>query len=162
MSNMLSQPDTDISYKKQNLLNTKLSERFHHLPSPKKACQTRFDRLSEFEQKQLIKKFKIEYSLILFDYFSDRDSINTKIANFSQEAFKVCLPLAKVVEIHMDIIDSLEHQLMLEGLYDEYISDFRLTLIDVIAHLGEIYRNAVCTTYPGRNLSVAEDIRLIK
>ena len=31
---------------------------------------------------------------------------------------------------------------MLEGLHAEYLSDFRLTLIDVIAHLGEMYRYA--------------------
>lgn len=101
-----------------------------------------FDSLSEFEEKQSLKNLKAEYSLILFDYFSSENIINDKIENFSREAFNICLPISKIVEIHLDLMDSLEHQLLLEGLHTDYLSYFRLTLIDVIAHLGELYRNA--------------------
>ena len=48
--------------------------------------------------------------------------------------------MSKVIEIHLDLINTLEKQLILDGLDAEYLSDFRLTLIDVMAHLGEIYR----------------------
>lgn len=51
--------------------------------------------------------------------------------------------MGKVVEIHMELIDDLERQLKLEGLHSEYLSDYRLVLIDVIAHLGEMYRSVL-------------------
>ena len=144
MSNITYKPEIDVYSKKQNILSIKSSERFSSA-ARRKRCFTRyFDNLSEFEQKKVLKNLKVEYSLILFDYFSDLDGINSKIEDFTREAFKIALPISKVVEIHLNLIDSLEKELMLEGLHAEYLSDFRLTLIDVIAHLGEMYRNAKC------------------
>lgn len=102
-----------------------------------------FDTLSEFERQQLLNNMKLEYALIVFDYFSSEDSIENKIECFARKAFSVSLPMDKIIEIHMDLIDTLEHQLMLEGLPTDYMNDFRLTLINVIAHLGELYRNTM-------------------
>ncbi|MFM9160590.1 MAG: KaiA family protein, partial [Dolichospermum sp.] len=47
------------------------------------------------------------------------------------------------IEIHMDIIDEFAKQLRLEGRSDETLLDYRLTLIDILAHLCEIYRSTV-------------------
>ncbi|MEL7076526.1 MAG: circadian clock protein KaiA [Cyanobacteria bacterium J06643_13] len=144
MSNITYKPQIDVYSRKRNILSIKSSERFSSTVDKEKHCQKYFDNISEFEQKKIIKDLKVEYSLILYDYFSDKDSINHKIEDFTREAFKIDLPMSKVVEIHLDLIDNLEKQLMLEGLHVEYLSDFRLTLIDVIAHLGEMYRNKKC------------------
>lgn len=141
---MIYKPRIDVRGTKRNILSKKLSERFSSTAHREEYCPKNFDALSEFEQKKVLKDLKVEYSLILYDYFSDKDSINNKIESFTREAFKIDLPLSKVVEIHLDLLDSLEKQLMIEGLNSEYLSDFRLTLIDVIAHLGEMYRNKKC------------------
>ena len=149
MSNVTYKPKTDPYSKKRNILSIKSSERFSSTAREEECFTKHFDDLSEFEQKKALKSLKVEYSLILFDYFSDKNSINNKIEDFAREAFKSNLPMDKVVEIHLDLIDSLEKELMIEGLHVEYLSDFRLTLIDVIAHLGEMYRNARCTKIVG-------------
>ena len=149
MSNTIYKLKANAYSKNKNILSIKSSEKFSSAVL-KGECFTRnFDDLSEFEQKKILKNLKVEYSLILFDYFSDSDDINNKIEDFSRETFKIALPIDKVVEIHLDIIGSLEKELMLEGLHAEYLSDFRLTLIDVIAHLGEMYRNAKCVKIVG-------------
>ena len=48
------------------------------------------------------------------------------------------------MEIHLEVIDGLERQLKFENLNPDYLTDYRLALIDVIAHLGEMYRSVVC------------------
>ena len=142
MPNTIAKPQINLLGKNKNILNSKLTERFRCANADRnKKYPKVFDSLSEFEQKQLLKNLKAQYSLILFDYFSSKDIINDKIEDFAKEAFNINLPIGKIVEIHLDLIENLEYQLMLEGLQAEYLSDFRLTLIDVIAHLGELYRN---------------------
>lgn len=158
MSDVVVKSKTNIYNKRRNLIVAKTKKKAKSSPYNQKNCQKTFDRLSKFEQKQIIKNLKIEYSLILFDYFSDERSINSKIENFSKEAFKVNLPISKVVEIHMELIDSLENQLIVEGLHSEFISIFRLTLINVIAHLGEMYRKAICDKCLDDGLSIANTI----
>lgn len=50
----------------------------------------------------------------------------------------------KVIEIHVNLVNNLERKLKLEGLHTEHFSNLRLTLIDAIAHLGEMYWSAIC------------------
>ena len=144
MSDVTYKPKTHAYSKKQNVLSIMSSKNVSSTAHQEKYFAKNFDDLSEFEQKKALKGIKIEYSLILFDYFADKDSINNKIEDFAREAFKIYLPINKIVEIHLDLIDTLEKELMIESLHAEYISDFRLTLIDVIAHLGELYRSQSC------------------
>jgi circadian clock protein KaiA len=40
----------------------------------------------------------------------------------------------------MEIVDEFSKQLKIEGRSDGVVMDYRLTLIDVLAHLCEIYR----------------------
>lgn len=145
MPNTVLKPQASIYGDRQKLLNSRLSERFRNSADREKEHQNIFDRLTKFEQKQLLKNIESDYSLILFDYFSSKATINRKIEEFAQKVFDINLPINKVVEIHLNVINSLEYQLLLEGLHTECLSDFRLTLIEVIAHLGELYRNALNT-----------------
>ncbi|HEY9302275.1 MAG TPA: circadian clock protein KaiA, partial [Phormidium sp.] len=48
-----------------------------------------------------------------------------------------------IVEIHMELMDEISKQLKIEGRGDEILQDYRLTLIDVIAHLCEMYRRSL-------------------
>lgn len=129
----------------QNRLNSKLQERLGSSDIYfQRNSEHFFGSLSILEQEILLDRLKLIYSQILFDYFSAEENINSQIDRFVEEAFFVNLPMNKVVEIHMELIDKLEHQLVLEGLHVGHLSDFRLTLIDVIAHLGEMYRSVIC------------------
>jgi circadian clock protein KaiA len=43
----------------------------------------------------------------------------------------------------MELMDEFSKQLKLEGRNDDILQDYRLTLIDAIAHLCEMYRRSV-------------------
>ena len=107
--------------------------------------QQSYSSLSVSEQEDLLNRLKLEYSQILFDYFSSDDKIARLIDCFVKEVFLVDLPVHKVVEIHCLLIDELKRQLMIKGLHTEHLCSFRLTLIEVIARLGETYRKAIHT-----------------
>lgn len=51
--------------------------------------------------------------------------------------------MPQVVEIHMELIDDISKQLKLEGRSEDILLDYRLTLIDIIAHLCEMYRRSI-------------------
>ncbi len=128
----------------QDRLNSKLRERLGYTGIySQRDPQQFFNNLSDFEQKKLLKRLKSIYAQILLDYFTSETTINDQIDRFVETAFFVNLPMNKVMEIHMELIDDLERQLRFKGLNTEYLSDYRLTLIDVIAHLGEMYRSVI-------------------
>ena len=128
----------------QNRLNSKLKERLGYSAIYSQRDSPHFfQNISVFEQRRLLERLKLIYSQILFDYFTPESDVNSQIDRFVEEAFFVNLPINKVVEIHMELIDNFERQLILESLHTEHLSNYRLTLIDVIAHLGEMYRSAI-------------------
>jgi circadian clock protein KaiA len=53
-----------------------------------------------------------------------------------------------VVEIHVDLIDAFWKQLKLEGHKNDFLQDYRLALLDVMAHLCEMYRRSVPPDLP--------------
>jgi circadian clock protein KaiA len=53
------------------------------------------------------------------------------------------MSVSEVVEIHMDLMDDFANRLKIEGWSEDILLDYRLTLIDVIAHLCEIYRRSI-------------------
>ena len=106
-----------------------------------------YSSLSVLEQEELLERLKLDYSQILFDYFASEAKIARQIDRFVNQVFALNIPVYKIVEIHCSLIDNLKRQLMLEGLRTEYLSSFRLTLIDVLARLGETYRRARCVKY---------------
>ncbi len=144
MSVAVSKYHLDRHRSQQIRLNSQLKKRLKHSGVYyQRDIQQFYPNLSVLEQRELLDRLELIYSQILFDYFSSQDNINNLIDRFVEEAFFVDLPFNKVVEIHVNLIDNLERQLLLEGLHTEHLRDFRLTLIDVIAHLGEMYRNLV-------------------
>lgn len=128
----------------QDRLNSKLQERLGYTDVySQRDNRTFFENLATVEQKKLIKQLKLIYYDILLNYFDSEETINNQIDRFVETAFFVNLPLNKVVEIHIELIDDWERQLKFEGLRTEDLSDYRLVLIDVIAHLGEMYRSVI-------------------
>ena len=53
------------------------------------------------------------------------------------------MSVSQVLEIHMELMDRLAKKLKLEGRSEDILLDYRLTLIDAIAHLCEMYRRSI-------------------
>ena len=95
------------------------------------------------EKQKLIRQLKAEYRHILIDYFTNDPEILSKIDKFINALFCANIPVPKVIEMHMEIMDDFSNQLKLEGRDDEALLDYRLALIDVLAHLCEVYRSSM-------------------
>jgi circadian clock protein KaiA len=52
------------------------------------------------------------------------------------------------VEIHVNLIDGFGKKLKLEGHQNDFLQDYRLALLDVMAHLCEMYRRSVPPDLP--------------
>lgn len=128
----------------QRRLTEKLKERLGYLGVYYKRDSRNFYRyLHPSQQQQLSKQLKSEYRDIILNYFS-RDSIsNQKIDDFVNTSFFADISVSQIVEIHMELMDEFSKQLKLEGRNEEVLLDYRLTLIDVIAHLCEMYRRSI-------------------
>ncbi|MDJ0691836.1 MAG: hypothetical protein QNJ41_25455 [Xenococcaceae cyanobacterium MO_188.B32] len=134
----------DRPQSKQNRLNSKLKERLGYTGIySQRNSQQFFENLSSGEREELLQELKAMYCKIFTDYFTEENQTNQRIDRFVEQAFFINLPIGKVVEIHIDLVDELSRQLKLEGRNPEYLCDYRLTLIDVIAHLGEMYRRSL-------------------
>lgn len=146
-----SAPDQATSLVTQNLLRSqqqrlteKLKERLGYLGVYyKRNPQNFFRHLSPSEKQELLDQLKLEYRDIVLRYFADDDSLNQRIDDFVNTVFFVDIPVAQVVEIHMELMDEFSKQLKLEGRSEEILLDYRLTLIDTIAHLCEMYRRSI-------------------
>ena len=134
----------DRPQSKQNRLNSKLKERLGYAGIySQRNSQQFFENLSLSDRQNLLQELRAMYSEIFIDYFTAENQTNHRIDRFVEQAFFANLAIGKVVEIHMELVDELGRQLKLEGLNPEYLCDYRLTLIDVIAHLGEMYRRTL-------------------
>lgn len=128
----------------QRRLAEKLKERLGYLGVYYKRNPQRFLRhLPLPERKEFLEALKADYREIILHYFSKNDSINQKIDDFVNQAFFADLPVTNIVEIHMELMDEFAKQLKLEGRSEEILLDYRLTLIDTIAHLCEMYRRSI-------------------
>jgi circadian clock protein KaiA len=128
----------------QRRLAEKLKERLGYLGVYYKRNPQFFLRhLSSSERQMLLENLKSEYRLIVLKYFSQEDTLNQKIDNFVDKAFFADISVSRIVEIHMELMEEFSKQLKLEGRSEEVLLDYRLTLIDVIAHLGEMYRRSI-------------------
>lgn len=129
----------------QRRLAEKLKERLGYLGVYYKRNPQYFYRnLSKEEKKELEEQLKSDYSLIILKYFSEDDNnINQLIDQFVNRAFFADISVSHVLEIHMELIDEFAQQLKLEGRNQEILLDYRLTLIDLIAHLCEMYRRSI-------------------
>ncbi|MBD2448208.1 KaiA family protein [Nostoc sp. FACHB-152] len=112
------------------------------------ACQRQkpqqvFQQMTQVDQRVLLQQIKSDYRQILIDYFTTDETLKDKIDKFINTVFCANIPVPQIIEIHMEIIDEFSKQLRLEGRSDETLLDYRLTLIDILAHLCEAYRCAI-------------------
>lgn len=130
----------------QQRLSDKLKERLGYLGVYYKRSSQGFLRnLPLKEQTVLITELKAQYRGIVLGYFTGDHEINQKIDAYVDMAFFADIPVSQVVEIHMEVMDDFVKQLKLEGRSDEIVLDYRLTLIDALAHLCEMYRRSIPT-----------------
>ncbi len=128
----------------QQRLAEKLKERLGYLAVYYKRNPRQFFRHLDPQQKQdLLDQLKFQYRHIVLAYFSESSATNDTIDEFVSSAFFSDLSVSEIVKIHMELMEEFAQQLKLEGRSEEILLDYRLTLIDVIAHLCEMYRRSV-------------------
>lgn len=129
---------------KQHRLTEKLQERLGYQGVYYKRNPNDFFRnLSATDQEKFLQELSEEYRLILLEYFNQATEVNSRIDQFVTEAFLADLSVSQIMEIHMELMEQFSQQLKLEGRSDEILLDYRLTLIDVVAHLCEMYRRSI-------------------
>ena len=128
----------------QQRLSEKLRERLGYLGIYYKRNPDNFIRnLPPHERAQVFEKLRTDYRAIILGYFAKDSAINPKIDEFVNTAFFLDMSVSQIVEVHMELMDNFSKQLKLEGRSEEILLDYRLTLIDVIAHLCEMYRRSI-------------------
>lgn len=128
----------------QRRLTDKLKERLGYLGVYYKRNPQYFFRHLPPEQKQeFLEQLKADYREIVLRYFTDDGTLNERIDAFVNTAFFADISVSQIVESHMELMDEFAKQLKLEGRSEEILLDYRLTLIDTIAHLCEMYRRSI-------------------
>jgi circadian clock protein KaiA len=128
----------------QRRLSEKLKERLGYLGVYyKRDPQNFLQRMNKRDREELLRHLKAEYCEIILTYFSESSTHNALLDNFVNIAFFADVSVAQVVEIHMGLMDEFSNQLKLEGRNDDILQDYRLTLIEAIAHLCEMYRRSI-------------------
>lgn len=145
ISNSAPNPSTQhFLLPQQRRLAEKLRERLGYLGVYYKRKPQRFLRnLPPAERQQFLEELKSEYGEVILIYFSNDSTLNQKIDDFVNTAFLADISVTQIMEIHMDLMDEFSKQLKLEGRSEEILLDYRLTLIDIIAHLCEMYRRSI-------------------
>ncbi|MEG4802503.1 circadian clock protein KaiA [Microcoleus sp. ARI1-B5] len=130
--------------RQQRRLAEKLRERLGYLGVYyKRNSQIFLRNLSGQEKQKFLEQLKSSYRDIVLHYFSEDTAVNNQIDEFVNLAFFADVPVTQIVEIHMELMDEFAKQLKLEGRSEEILLDYRLTLIDAIAHLCEMYRRSI-------------------
>lgn len=135
----------------QRRLAEKLKERLGYLGVYYKRNPKDFSRnLSAKKKAALLQQLMIDYRQIILNYFNDDSQTNRLIDEFVNRAFFADISVSQILEIHMDLMDEFTQQLKIEGRSEDILLDYRLVLIDIIAHLCEMYRRSI----PGEDLSL--------
>jgi circadian clock protein KaiA len=141
---VLSTSPTHRLVAQQLRLAEKLKERLDYLGVYYKRNPSNFlRRMTPSQKEELLQQLSADYRAIILSYFTEEPTLNDKIDQFVNVAFFADVPIAQVVAIHMDLMDEFSKQLKLEGRSDEILLDYRLTLIDTLAHLCEMYRRSI-------------------
>jgi circadian clock protein KaiA len=128
----------------QRRLAEKLKERLGYLGVYYKRNPAYFYRnLSRQGKKELIDQLSADYRKIILNYFVQDSEINQEIDQFVSQTFFVDISVSQILEIHMELMDEFSQQLKLEGRSEDILLDYRLVLIDILAHLGEMYRRSI-------------------
>jgi circadian clock protein KaiA len=145
-------PDTPHELSTQNFLmlqqrrlTDKLKERLGYLGVYYKRSPRNFLRnLPPEERQELLSSLKVDYREIILRYFANTDgTLNQRIDDYVNTLFFADITVSQLVETHMELMDEFAKQLQLEGRSEEILLDYRLTLIDAIAHLCEMYRRSI-------------------
>jgi circadian clock protein KaiA len=138
------EPASNRLLAQQRRLAEKLNERLGYLGVYYKRNPQYFYRNFTAEDRA---KFKAhlanDYREIILNYFSQEATTNALIDQFVNQVFFADLSMSQVLEIHMELMDQFAQQLKVEGRSDDILLDYRLTLIDILAHLGEMYRRSI-------------------
>lgn len=137
-------PEPNFLLQQQSRLAQKLNERLGYLAVYYKRNPSQFFRHLDRQQKQeVLDLLRSQYRKIVLEYFADTSQLNVKIDEFVSAVFFRDLAVSEIVKIHMELMEDFSDQLKLEGRSEEILLDYRLTLIDIIAHLCEMYRRSV-------------------
>lgn len=143
--------DTEERWKLAN----RLKDRLGYLGVYYKRDPGKFFRsLSQSDKEDLIRSLSRTYRDLLVSYFRDPAAANQALESFVNTAFFADLPITTTVEIHMNLIEGFWKQLKLEGHKNDFLQDYRLALLDVMAHLCEMYRRSIP---PDRPIATAQD-----
>ena len=136
-------PDSQLRSQQRRLAD-KLKERLGYLGVYyKRNPQDFFRHLPPPEKTKLLTVLRDIYREIILNYFTDDYPLNQVIDRLVNQVFFADLSVSQVLEIHMELMDEFAQQLKLEGRSDEILIDYRLALIDIIAHLCEMYRRSI-------------------
>ncbi len=137
-------PIPDLLSAQQERLTDKLKARLGYLGVYYKRNPDYFLRnMSQADRETLLNQLKADYRKIILGYFANDPKLNQNIDAFVNQTFLADISVSHIVEIHMELMDEFSKQLKLEGRSEEILLDYRLTLIDVIAHLCEMYRRSI-------------------
>ncbi len=99
--------------------------------------------MSAAQQQAFLQQLKSDYRQIVINYFAADLTAKQQIDTLINTAFSTDIPVPQIIELHMEIIEEFSKKLKLEGRSDELLLDYRLTLIDILAHLCELYRCSI-------------------
>jgi tryptophan synthase alpha subunit len=111
-------------------------ERFSYQNGQEQAI---FQQMSLEKQSTFLQELKQDYQQIILRYFTN-PGVKLEIEQFTDKVFSSNIPVPQVIQIHMELIEEFAKQLKIEGRSDEILLDYRLTLIETLAHLCEMYR----------------------
>ncbi|MFW9259542.1 KaiA family protein [Nostoc sp. CALU 546] len=131
------------NWPQQNPSKPYTSKYIYVFASQMQKSQQHFQEMTPAERQGLLRQLKLDYSLILIDYFTTDKTLKEKIDKFINTIFYANIPVPQIIEIHMEVIEEFSNQLKLEGRSNETLLDYRLTLIDILAHLCEVYRSSI-------------------
>ncbi|MEH2418784.1 KaiA family protein [Nostoc sp.] len=131
------------NWPQQNLSKAYTGKYVYVFASHTQKSQQHLQEMTPAERQKLLSQLKSDYRLILIKYFTTDKTLPEKIDKFINTIFYANIPVPQIIEIHMEVIEEFSHQLKLEGRSDETLLDYRLTLIDILAHLCEVYRSSI-------------------
>lgn len=130
--------------RQQGSLAEKLRERLGYLGVYYKRNPQIFLRnMSPGERQKFMEQLRAKYRQIVLNYFDQESALNNQIDEFVNLTFFADVPVTQIVEMHMELMEEFSKQLQIEGRSEEILLDYRLTLIDTLAHLCEMYRRSI-------------------
>lgn len=128
----------------QIALADKLKERLNYLGIfYKRNPQDFYRNLAQDQKEDLDQRLAKEYRQIILNYFEEDTQMNQIIDRFVNLAFFADVSVSQILEIHMDLMGEFSQQLKLEKRSEDILLDYRLALVDIIAHLCEMYRRSI-------------------